>query len=179
MKIWTIDEFLKECEELCWNQYTYDYSRMPKGICNGHEVEPYRGTWHSIVIDGCIHSMSVYSDEYPNGFAIWVTDGQERTALEDVRYRLMKSRKSDRVQEQKIANWIQEVLGEDYEVRYDDCESCLTRIYYTPLQKMIAEVPNSEMKSGIDATKFEASTADKAEAFARGLTSYQKKAERS
>ena len=41
MKEWTIDDFLKECEELCWNEYTYDYTNMPEGICNGHYVAPY------------------------------------------------------------------------------------------------------------------------------------------
>ena len=87
-----IDEFLRECELLCWNQYTYDYSRMPEGICNGHQVAPYHGQWHSIIIDGCIHSMSYYSDEYPNGTATWyAADGIGRTALEDVRYRLERS----------------------------------------------------------------------------------------
>lgn len=90
MKLWKVDEFLKECEELCRNQYAYDYSRMPKGKCNGHMVEPYMGAWHSIVIDGCIHNMAVYSEEYPNGNVVYVTNGQERTALEDVRYRLTK-----------------------------------------------------------------------------------------
>lgn len=90
MKNWTIDEFLKECEELCWNQYTYDYDRMPEGICNGHHVKPYMGSWHSIVIDGGICSMAVYSDKYPNGFGRWVVDNKEMTALEYVRYKLSK-----------------------------------------------------------------------------------------
>lgn len=90
MKNWQVEEFLKECEDLCWNQYTYDYSKMPEGICNGHHVMPYMGAWHSIVIDGSIHSMACYSKECPNGRVIWITDGKERTALDDVRYRLTR-----------------------------------------------------------------------------------------
>lgn len=90
MKDWALEEFLAECETLCRNQYTYDYGRMPAGTCNGHTVEPYHGTWHSIVIDGCIHSMAVYSEKYPNGNVIYITNGEERTALEDVRYRLTR-----------------------------------------------------------------------------------------
>lgn len=91
MKEWTVDEFVKECENLCWHQYTYDYSRMPEGICNGHNVHPYRGAWCSVVIDGCIHSMGAYSERNPDGYVLWVdTDGKERTSLEHIRYVLTR-----------------------------------------------------------------------------------------
>lgn len=90
MKNWTIDEFLKECEELCRNEYTYDYSRMPEGICNGHHVKPYMGSWHSIVIDGIIVNMATYSERWPNGNVTWSVEGKEMTALEYVRFKLSK-----------------------------------------------------------------------------------------
>ena len=91
MKEWTIDEFLHECELLCWNQYTYDYERMPEGICNGHKVKPYMGSWHSIVIDGCIHNMALYDEKRPNGTTRILRDGKRRNALEDVRYCLERN----------------------------------------------------------------------------------------
>lgn len=89
MKEWTIDEFLTECEDLCRNQYSYDYSKMPEGICNGHHVKPYMNSWHSIVIDGVICNMAVYNDRYPNGHCTYQVSGQPlMTALEYVKYRL-------------------------------------------------------------------------------------------
>lgn len=88
MKNWTIEEFLAECEKLCWNQYTYDYSRMPEGFCNGHYVAPYHGTWHSIIIDESVCSMAFYSDKYPNGSVVYIVDNKKMTALEFVRYKL-------------------------------------------------------------------------------------------
>ena len=71
-----------------------------------------------------------------------------------------------RANELKIANWLQGVLGSDYEVRYDDCESGMTRVVYRPLHKVIIEVPNSEMHTGISAQKFEASMEDRFKAMA-------------
>ena len=65
-----------------------------------------------------------------------------------------------RSQEIAVANWLQTVLGEDYTVKYDDCESCMTRVYFNPLHKLVAEVPNSEMRKGISAQAFEASRED-------------------
>ena len=90
MKQWTIDEFLRECEELCRNQYTYDYSRMPEGVCNGHHVKPYMGAWHSIVIDGRIDTLTAITDEHPDGYVQWQEDGKMMTALEHLRYVLSK-----------------------------------------------------------------------------------------
>ena len=71
-----------------------------------------------------------------------------------------------RVKQIAIANWLQDTLGSDYEVRYDDCESGLTRVLYKPLHKVIAEVPNSEMHAGISAQNFEASREDRFKAMA-------------
>ena len=91
MKEWTVDEFLEECEMLCWNQYTYDYSRMPEGYCNGHKVKPYTNSWHSIVIDGGICNLAHCSKEHPNGFTTYVYRGREMTWKEYVREKLTES----------------------------------------------------------------------------------------
>lgn len=90
MKVWGIDEFLKECEELCRNQYTYDYNNMPEGICNGHIVKPYKSSWHSIVIDGGICNMATINDRYPEGSCMYHVNGKTVTALEFVRHELEK-----------------------------------------------------------------------------------------
>ena len=74
-----------------------------------------------------------------------------------------------RSKEIEVASWLQDVLGENYVVRYDDCESCMTRIVFKPLNKIVREVPNSEMKSGISVQDFEASREDMSKAMALGL----------
>lgn len=71
-----------------------------------------------------------------------------------------------RSQEIAVANWLQTALGDDYIVRYDDCESGLTRVTYRPLNKVTAEVPNSEMHKGISVQAFEASREDRFKAMA-------------
>lgn len=88
MKNWELEEFIAECEELCRNQYTYNYDNMPEGICNGHQVGPYMHSWHSIVIDGTICNMACINEKWPNGFGVYVVGDQRMTALEYVRYRL-------------------------------------------------------------------------------------------
>ena len=88
MKIWNIDEFLSECEALCRDQYGYDYDRMPEGVCNGHAVKPYKGSWHSIVIDGHICTMAKYDEKHPHGAATYCVSGKTMTALEYVRMEL-------------------------------------------------------------------------------------------
>ena len=88
LKIWTIDEFLEECEKLCRNQYTYDYSNMPDGICNGHKVGAYQDSWHSIVIDNGVCTMALINDKYPNGNSTYIVGDKRMTALEYVRYEL-------------------------------------------------------------------------------------------
>ncbi len=86
MKHWTIDEFLAECEELCRNEYTYDYSRMPEGFCNGHEVCAYERSWHSIVVDNRICNMARIDDSHPDGDVTYSVRNKSMTALEYVRY---------------------------------------------------------------------------------------------
>lgn len=66
-----------------------------------------------------------------------------------------------RTQEIAVSNWLQTMLGDDYIVRYDDCESGLTRVIYRPLNKLIAEVPNGAMHKGISVQDFEASREDR------------------
>lgn len=48
-----------------------------------------------------------------------------------------------REQEAARAFKLMQALGENYNVKYDDCESCLTRVYYKGV--LIKEVHNSEM----------------------------------
>ena len=86
MKSWTIDEFVAECENLCRNQYTYNYDNMPDGICNGHTVGAYKGLWCSVVVDNCICTMGVIDERWPNGFGMWIVGDKEMTNLEYVRY---------------------------------------------------------------------------------------------
>lgn len=74
-----------------------------------------------------------------------------------------------RSKEIEVANWLQDVLGENYAVRYDDCESCITRVVFKPLNKVVAEVPNSEMHTGISVQDFEASKEDMSKAVVLGL----------
>lgn len=76
---------------------------------------------------------------------------------------------ADRIEQIKIAGWLQEVLGESYQVRYDDCESGFTRVYFKPLNIMTAEVPNSEMHSGISTSRFFAKREDVFRAMALNL----------
>lgn len=90
MKEWTIDEFIAECEYLCWHPYLYNESRMPSGICNGHEVGLYPRSWHSIVIDGGVCNLGHYTEDHPNGFDVYVVDGLKLSPLEYVRYKLNK-----------------------------------------------------------------------------------------
>lgn len=63
-------------------------------------------------------------------------------------------------EQQKIADWLQEILGRNYVVRYDDCESGMTRVYFKPLNIMTAEVPNSEMHAGISTSPYLVSQED-------------------
>ena len=72
-------------------------------------------------------------------------------------------------EERKIAGFLQEVLGNNYEVRYDDCESGLTRVIFKPLNIMTAEVPNSKMHAGISTGEFEAKREDIFKALALNL----------
>jgi hypothetical protein len=70
----------------------------------------------------------------------------------------------NRIKQAMIATELQTVLGSDYTVRFDDCDSGLTRVYYKPLNKLLAEVPNETMTAGINFTSFTASAEDRAHA---------------
>ena len=90
-KIWTIDEFIAECVELMKNQYTYDYSRMPDGICNGHKVGANRNFWHSINIDDHWDSLTVIDEKHPTGNALFGDGtGAAHNVIEHLRYVLSK-----------------------------------------------------------------------------------------
>lgn len=69
----------------------------------------------------------------------------------------------------KIAGFLQEILGSNYDVRYDDCESGLTRVFYKPFNIMTAEVANSEMHAGISTAPYEAKREDIYKALALNL----------
>lgn len=61
-------------------------------------------------------------------------------------------------EQMRVANDLQKFLGDKYEVRFDDCESCLTRVFYKAKNGQmifVKEVPNEEMKRGISITEFE------------------------
>lgn len=88
---WEINDFLKECEELCRNPYTYNYDHMPSGFCNGHKVGAYDGSWHSIIIDGAVCTMAYCTDENPDGNVTYVYRGKEMTWKEYVREKLTES----------------------------------------------------------------------------------------
>lgn len=63
----------------------------------------------------------------------------------------------NRAEQIEIANKLQSILGNKYTVKYDDCESCMTRVFYTAKngqQIFVKEVPNAEMRSGISVTDF-------------------------
>lgn len=79
MKEWTIEGFIHEVKEMCRNEVDYDYSRMPKGICNGHTVEPDPECWTSIRIDGVRIHLGPITPEYPDGFGFFVGDGKTMT----------------------------------------------------------------------------------------------------
>ena len=72
-------------------------------------------------------------------------------------------------EQQKVAGFLQEILGSNYIVRYDDCESGMTRVYFKPFNIMTAEVPNSEMHAGISTAPYYVSKEDFYKAMALGL----------
>ena len=55
---------------------------------------------------------------------------------------------ANRKSETKVVDALRRALGNDYEIRYDDCESCLTRFFYKGV--FYKEVPNTEMVPSID-----------------------------
>ena len=93
MKKWTIDELLAECETLQRNPYTYDFARMPEGICNGHTIKPCNFSLAAVIIDRQIINMGVINERYPNGHIGFVVNGREMDGGEYIRYRLERSEK--------------------------------------------------------------------------------------
>ena len=87
-KAWTIEKFVTECEQLCRNPYTYDYEKMPAGDCNGHRVRAYENSLCSIVIDGCIQTLGVINEKYPNGSISHMIGGKNMNGMELIRYLL-------------------------------------------------------------------------------------------
>lgn len=71
-----------------------------------------------------------------------------------------------REKQAQIAYELQKMLGEDYTVRFDDCDSGLTRVYYKPLHKLIKEVPNESMTKGLSLSDYTASREDLLHAYA-------------
>lgn len=87
MKEWTIDEFVAECDLLSRTPYSYDFERMPSGVCNGHTVEFCDHSLAAVIIDHVIINMGVINARYPNGSTCFqVGRGETMTGLEFVRY---------------------------------------------------------------------------------------------
>lgn len=60
----------------------------------------------------------------------------------------------------KVANKLRMALGDRYIVEFDDCESCLTRVFYKAKngQRILTkEVLNTEMKEELPITDFKLS----------------------
>ena len=54
----------------------------------------------------------------------------------------------------KWANKLQDILGSDYKVSYDTCESGMTDIYYKGT--LLKRVPNEEMKGSLNVCDYRA-----------------------
>lgn len=79
---------------------------------------------------------------------------------------------SKRTEQQAVANKLQEILGNKYIVYFDDCESCLTRVFYKASNGemiLVKEVPNEYMKTDISITDFTLPRAKMYELFTRGI----------
>lgn len=66
-------------------------------------------------------------------------------------------KEEQRREQQKNANKLQAALGDKYLVEFDDCESCLTRVFYKAKNGemlLTKEVLNTEMKSNLSVTDF-------------------------
>lgn len=74
--------------------------------------------------------------------------------------------------QQKVANDLQEILGDRYRVYFDDLESGLTRIYYIAKNEqriLTKEVPNTSLHKNINIYDFMLSREQTAELFAKKL----------
>ena len=92
MNKYTIEQVLAECDEIQRNPYSYDFNRMPVGVCNGHMVRAYPRSLAAISIDGTIVNMGVINERYPNGSIVFVVNNTEMTGREYVRFRLEERR---------------------------------------------------------------------------------------
>lgn len=52
----------------------------------------------------------------------------------------------------KWASRLQEALGDGYKVNYDECEGCMTRVYYKGY--LVKSVPNTEINGSMDVYSF-------------------------
>ena len=93
MKNWTIDELLNECEAVQRNPYTYDFSKMQEGTCNGHTIKPCDWSLAAVIIDGSIINMGVINERYPKGSVEFVVAGQSMTGREYIRWILERNKK--------------------------------------------------------------------------------------
>ena len=92
MKEWKIEELLDECEELQRHPYSYDFSQMPSGICNGHRVDPCEFSLAAVIIDRGIVNLGVINERYPKGSVTFVVNNQDMTGREYLRWMLERSR---------------------------------------------------------------------------------------
>ena len=58
----------------------------------------------------------------------------------------------NRIEGIKWAARLQEALGDGYKVNYDECEGCMTRVYYRG--HLVKSVPNTEINGSIDVCAF-------------------------
>ncbi|MGX8696909.1 MAG: hypothetical protein ACSW8D_11020 [Prevotella sp.] len=66
-----------------------------------------------------------------------------------------------RAQQAEIATKLQNILGSDYEVRFDDLDSGLTRCFYKG--RLYKQVENDKMWGGLNVSEFSAPTSLKIE----------------
>lgn len=66
-----------------------------------------------------------------------------------------------RRQQAEIASKLQNILGSDYEIRFDDLDSGLTRCFYKG--RLYKQVEDSEMREGLNVYEFTAPTSLKLE----------------
>ncbi len=81
MKEWSIEDFLREVEELGDSLGDYDSARMPEGVCNGHRVAFWPNEIGCVLIDGDVVEVSYFSEYVING---WL----KMTPVEYVKYLL-------------------------------------------------------------------------------------------
>ena len=105
MKEWTVDEFVAECNALSREPYTYDFTRMPEGVCNGHTVGPYSKSLSSIVIDHCITNLGVINELYPEGSVVHHIDDKTMNSMEMVRYLLTRPQ-SEKISDTNVYGYV-------------------------------------------------------------------------